>query len=216
MRCASETRTARLNKLWKKITRATLRLPGATRSAYITAEAGAGDVMGAITQHRLRLSLSLNQHPLRDLPAPLIAFIVNEISIAEATFFRSESGPGQHSLLLAPWPLVTKRVLTLNPSIVGVAWPLPTRRREIAPYAFAIARRGEHDRWTAHMKQGLDWMCDSFALRPLQSTRRQTAALHWTTCLYYSDAGSIPKPTPLSYRGPCGSSIFSLSRLRSL
>ena len=215
MRCVSESKTARLDKLWKKITRTTLRLPGPTRSAYVTAEAGAGDVMGAITQHRLRLSLSLNQHPLRDLPAPPIACVVNKISIAEAAFFRSGSGPGQHSLLLAPWPLVTKRVLTLNPSIVGVGWPLPTRRREIAPYASAIARRGEHDRWTARMKQGLDWMCDSFALRPPQGTRRQTAALHWTSRLECSDAGTIPKLTPLSYRGPRGSSIVSLSRLRS-
>ena len=58
-------------------------------------------------------------------------------------------------------------------------------------------------------------MCDSFALRPPQGTRRQTAALHWTSRLQNSDAGSIPKLTPLSYRGPRGSSIVSLARLRS-
>ena len=215
MRCASESKTARLDKLWKKIARHTLRLPGPTRSAYVTAEAGAGDVMGAITQHRLRLSLSLNRHPLRDLQAPPMACVVNKICIAEAAYFSSGSGPGQHSLLLAPWPFVTKRVLTLNRAVVGVAWQQPRLRREIAPYAYAIARRGEHDRWTARLKQGIDWMCDSFALRPPQGTRRQTAALHWASRLQNSDAGSIPKLTPLSYRGPRGSSIVSLARLRS-
>ena len=65
------------------------------------------------------------------------------------------------------------------------------------------------------MKQGIDWMCDSFALRPPQGTRRQTAALHWTSRLGCSDAGSIPKLTPLSYRGPRGSSIVALARLCS-
>ena len=37
--------------------------------------------MGAITQQRLRLSLSLNRHPLRDLPAPAMACVVNKICI---------------------------------------------------------------------------------------------------------------------------------------
>ena len=65
------------------------------------------------------------------------------------------------------------------------------------------------------MRQGLDWMHDSFACRPPQGTRRQIAALHWVSRLRDFDPGPIPKLTPLSYRGPMGCSIIALSRLRS-
>jgi hypothetical protein len=214
MRCASETKTARLDKLWTKIARSTLRI-GSARSAYVTAEAGVGDVMGGVVQHRLRLALSLGCHPLRTLAAPPIACLVRKIVYAESEVFRSGRGPGQHSLLLAPWPFVTARILRSMTGLGGVAWPVPELHREVAPFASAVARRGEHERWTARMKQDIDWMCDSFALRPPQGTRRQTAALHWTSRLDCSDAGSIPKLTPLSYRGPRGSSIVALARLRS-
>ena len=53
------------------------------------------------------------------------------------------------------------------------------------------------------------------ALRPPHGARRQTAAMRWTSRLGAMDAGSIPKLTPLSYRGPRGCPIVSLSRRRS-
>ena len=106
MRCASESKTTRLDKLRKTIARRTLRIHGSPRYAYVTAEAGLGDVMGDVTQHRLRLANSLDLHPLRDLPAPPIACHVHDISRAEAPHFNMR----QHSLLLAPWAKVTERV----------------------------------------------------------------------------------------------------------
>ena len=65
------------------------------------------------------------------------------------------------------------------------------------------------------MSEGIDWMSDSFALRPPAGTRRQTAALHWTSRLRDSDAGSHAKLCPLSYRGPRGCSMVELTRHRS-
>ena len=88
MRCASEFKTKRLDQLRKQIARSTLRLQGSARHAYVTAEAGLGDVMGDVTQHRIRLELSLVHHPLRDLPEPPIACRVFDIVQAEAKRFR--------------------------------------------------------------------------------------------------------------------------------
>ena len=106
MRCTSESKTKRLDQLRKQIARSTLRLQGSARHAYVTAEAGLGDVMGDVTQHRIRLELSLTHHPLRDLAEPPIACRVFDIVRAEATHFRMK----EHSLLLAPWPFVTQRI----------------------------------------------------------------------------------------------------------
>ena len=214
MRCASESKTKRLDQLRKKIARNTLRLQGSARHAYVTAEAGLGDVMGDITQHRVRLELSLTHHPLRDLPEPPIACRVFDIVRAEASHFRLR----EHSLLLAPWPFVTQRIVggTLKTcDEAGTAWKPPSKRREVGPYASVVARLGERERWITKMQQGLHWMCDSFALRPPAGTSSQTAALHWTSRLLCTDAGPIPKLWPLSYRGPHGSSIVGLARRRS-
>ena len=93
-------------------------------------------------------------------------------------------------------------------------WLVQKKRREVAPFASVVARVGERERWIARMQRGIDWMCDSFALRPPPGARRQTAALHWTSRLRCTDAGPIPKLTPLSYRGPRGSPIVALSRRR--
>jgi hypothetical protein len=100
MRCASESKTVRLDQLRKKIARETLRLQGSARHAYVTAEAGLGDVMGDIEQHRLRLLLSLRLHPLRTLPAPPIACRMQQIMSHEAKKFNRWGR--RHSLLLAP------------------------------------------------------------------------------------------------------------------
>ena len=62
-------------------------------------------------------------------------------------------------------------------------------RREVAPYASVVARVGERERWIVCMQKDIDWMCDSFALRPPHGARRQTAALHWTSRLGAMDAG---------------------------
>ena len=102
MRCMSESRTRRLDQLWKKIAR----LPGSERYSYVVAEAGLGDVTGTFTQHRLRLQLSLELHPLRNLPAPPIACQMLDIAKAEAACFRI----GDYNMLLAPWPFITDRV----------------------------------------------------------------------------------------------------------
>ena len=214
MRCASEFKTKRLDQLRKQIARSTLRLQGSARHAYVTAEAGLGDVMGDVTQHRIRLELSLVHHPLRDLPEPPIACRVFDIVQAEAKHFRV----GQHSLLLAPWPFVTQRIAgsTLHAcNAAGPAWQPPTKRREVGPYASVVARLGERARWIAKMQQGLHWMFDSFALRPPAGTTKQTTALHWTSRLLSTDAGPIPKLCPLSYRGPHGCAIVRLARRRS-
>ena len=220
MRCASETKTSRLDKLCKKIALSTLRLQGSARRAYVTAEAGLGDVMGLVTQHRLRLALSLVHHPFRDLHEPPIACRVHDIICAEAPYFNSR----RHSLLLAPWTCITERVVMAPLSRVrddpgnggpGLGWQEPVVRREVAPFASVVARLGERSRWIEQMRHGLDWMSDSFALRPPPGTRRQTAALHWASRLQDDDAGHRAKLWPLSYRGPRGCSIVELSRRRS-
>ena len=133
MRCASESKTARLDQLRKNIARATLRLFGSARHAYVTAEAGLGDVLGDITQHRLRLLQALNLHPLRTLPAPPIACRVQDIMAKEAQVF-NKPGQHKHSLLLAPWDVITDRIVKND---VGrcddEGWLCPELSREVAP-----------------------------------------------------------------------------------
>jgi len=215
MRCASEFKTARLDQLRKEIARMTLRLKGTSRHAYVTAEAGLGDVLGDITQHRLRLSRALRLHPLRTLPAPPLACRVQDIMAMEAQYF-NKPGQRKHSLLLAPWDVITDRITSDDLELCAEKrWPEPKLHREVAPFASLVARVGERKRWIARMQRDIDWMCDSFALRPPHGARRQTAALHWTSRLRCTDAGPIPKLTPLSYRGPRGSPIVALSRRRS-
>ena len=212
MRCMSESKTMRLDQLRKRIALATLRLHGSARHAYVTAEAGLGDVMGDITQHRFRLGLSLELHPLRNLASPPIACQVYEISLAEGRHFNQR----KHSLLLAPWALITSRTVgDAFDECSSLRWPRPKVRHEGPPCASVVARVGERSRWIARMQQGIDWMCDSFALRPPPGAKRHTAALHWTSRLRCTDAGPTPKLTPLSYRGPRGSPIVALSRRRS-
>ena len=215
MRCASESKTSRLDQLRKEIARATLRLKGTPRHAYVTAEAGLGDVLGDITQHRVRLSHALSLHPLRTLAAPPIACRVQEIMAKEAEYF-NKPGQHKHSLLLAPWSVITDRIVTDAVQLcASEGWSEPELHREVAPYASLVARVGERKRWITRMQEDIDWMCDSFACRPPHGARRQTAALHWTSRLRYTDAGPHSKLTPLSYRGPRGSPIVALSRRRS-
>ena len=99
MRFTSESKTVRLDQLRKKIALDILRLQGTARRAYVTAEAGLGDVMGDIAQHRLRLAGSLDLHPLKGLATPPIACRVYDISYADAQVFNQQ----KHNLLLAPW-----------------------------------------------------------------------------------------------------------------
>ena len=213
MRCASESKTKRLDQLWKKIARSVLRLHGSARYAYVVAEASLGDVIGCITQHRVRFQLSLEHHPLANLAAPPIACQVLEIVKAEAACFRLVD----HSLLLAPWTFVTDRIAACAvASCNDAGWPAPTQRCEVPPYASIVARLGERERWIAKMMQRIDWACDSFALRPPSNVKGHTAALHWGSRLKNTDVGGIPKLTPLSVRGPHGNgSIVALSRLLS-
>ena len=133
----------------------------------------------------------------------------------EAEVF-NKHGQRKHSLLLAPWDVITARIVMDKVFRCDAeGWSQPDLRREVAPYAHVVARVGERERWISRMQRGIDWMCDSFALRPPHGARRQTAALHWTSRLRCTDAGPIPKLTPLSYRGPRGSPIVALSRRRS-
>ena len=130
MRCASESKTTRLDKLRKKVARDTLRLQGSARFAYVMAEAGVGDVMGDITQHRLRLSHSLALHPLRSLAAPPIACRVQDIMAKEAEHFNQR----KHSLLLAPWDVITDRVVLKTVQKCEAAeWSPPALRSRGCP-----------------------------------------------------------------------------------
>ena len=175
MRCASESKTKRLDQLWKKIARSVLRLHGSARYAYVVAEASLGDVIGCITQHRVRFQLSLEHHPLSGLAAPPIACQILEIIKAEAACFRL----ADHSLLLAPWTFVTDRIAARAVAACDAeGWPAPTKRCEVPPFASVVARLGERERWIAKLRQRLDWTCDSFALRPPSSAKGHTAALH--------------------------------------
>ncbi len=104
-----------------------LRLHGSARYAYAVAEASLGDVIGCITQHRVRFQLSLEHHPLANLAAPPIACQVLEIVKAEAACFRLVDHTG--SLLLAPWTFVTDRIAARAvASCNDAGWPAPTQR----------------------------------------------------------------------------------------
>ena len=136
--------------------------------------------MGDITQHRLRLAGSLDLHPLKGLAAPPIACRVYDISYAEAQVFNQQ----KHNLLLAPWAKLLFNIAGgAEDRCNDAGWQMPKTRCEVAPYASVVARVGERERWLTRMRQGMDWMCDSFALRPPPGARRQTAALHWTSRL---------------------------------
>ena len=213
MRCMSESKTRRLDQLWKKIARNTLRLPGSARYTYVVAEAGLGDVTGTITQHRLRLQLSLELHPLRNLPAPPIACQMLDIAKAEAACFRI----GDYNMLLAPWPFITDRITCKAiAQCEDRGWVSPVKRYEVPPYASVVGRIGERDRWIDRSLKGLDFAYHCFARRPPSGAKEQTAALHWSSRLLASDLGGIPKLTPLSARGPhSNGSIVAASRLLS-
>jgi hypothetical protein len=213
MRCASESKTKRLDQLWKRVTRSVLRLHGSARHAYVTSEAGMGDVLGCITQHRVRLQLSLELHPLRDIAAPPIACQVLDVIKAESASYRQRD----HSLLLAPWIWITQRITGLSvESCNNAGWQLPLQRCEVSPYASLVGRLSERGRWIDRMLQRLDWAFDSFAMRPPSSAKGHTAALHWSSRLSNTDLGSIPKLSPLSARGPhSNGSLVALSRLLS-
>ena len=58
MRWASESKSVRRDQLPKKIALDILRQQGVAWRAYVTVEAALGDIMGGITQHRLRLAHS--------------------------------------------------------------------------------------------------------------------------------------------------------------
>ena len=212
MRCASESKTVRLDQLRKKIARSILRLDASARHAYVVAEAGLGDVTGDVTQHRLRLGFSLTSHPFRTLQQQPIACRVYDISCAETRGFNKR----ECSLLLAPWATVTDRIgLPFLDIFENAGGDYPSQRWHAAPCASVIARLGVQQRWAGKLNQGIDWACQSFAVRPRASAKHQTAALLWSTRLSCTDAGVLPKLTPLSCHGPLGTSIVALSRIQS-
>lgn len=212
MRCASESKTSRLDQLRKRFARYILRLDASARHAYVVAEAGLGDVTGDITQHRIRFCESLLKHPFRGLQEPPIACRVYDISCAETMGFKR----GQHSLLLAPWAAVTDRmVLPTLKEFERAGGDYPLRRWDVAPYASAVARIGVQQRWISKLNQGIQWACQSFSMRPPTSAKRQTPALLWSTRISNTDTGLIPKLAPLSCPGPLGTSIVALSRVQS-
>ena len=206
MRVESESKTKRLDQLRKKIARSILRLSSSSRHAYVVSEACMGDVTGEITMHRVRLLHSLRQHPLRDQNAP-IACRVLDIMEKEADYWQYRPHV-KHNLLLAPWPVITKRVS----ASAGPRGGSPLKWWEISPYASVAARVGERERWIDLMNKDIDWACHSFAMRPPTHAKQHTATLHWSRRLKKTDAGSIPKLPPLSYLGPHGCSITALTR----
>ena len=214
MRCPSESKTKRLDQLRKEIARSILRLGGSSRHAYVVSEACIGDVTGKIVMHRLRLLYALRNHPLRDMPDPPIACRMLDIMETES------SSRSHHSrkcnLLLAPWTTVTARIVEKTVGVCDQAgWQHPHQWWENSPFASAAARVGERERWIRHMNQGIDWACHSFTVRPPSRGKQHTAAMHWSTRLCSTDAGSIPKLAPLSCLGPHGSSITAISRRQS-
>jgi hypothetical protein len=214
MRCPSESKTKRLDQLRKEIARSILRLNGSSRHAYVVSESCIGDVTGEIVMHRLRLLYALRNHPLRDMADPPIAHRMLAIVENESNLWQLR----QHkaNLLLAPWTTVTSRISKKTVDVCNRAsWQRPERWWENSPYASVVARVGERERWMNHMNQGIDWACHSFAVRPPSQSKQHTAALHWSTRLRNTDAGSIAKLMPLSCLGPHGSSITAISRRHS-
>ena len=214
MRCPSESKTKRLDQLRKEVARSILRLDGSSRHAYVVSEACIGDVTGEIVMHRLRLLYALRNHPLRDMADPPIAHRMLAIIERESTLWHLRSR--KTHMLLAPWTTVTARIVDKTVGVCDNAgWQHPQRWWENSPYASVVARVGERERWTRHMNQGIDWACHSFTVRPPSRGKQHTAALHWSTRLGSTDAGSIPKLAPLSCLGPHGSSVTAISRRQS-
>jgi hypothetical protein len=214
MRCPSESKTKRLDQLRKEVARSILRLDGSSRHAYVVSEACIGDVTGEIAMHRLRLLYALRNHPLRDTADPPIACRMLDIAERESSSWSKHSR--KISMLLAPWTTVTSRIVDKTVGVCDQSgWQHPHQWWENSPYASVVARVGERERWTRHMNQGIDWACHSFTVRPPSRGKQHTAAMHWSTRLSSTDAGSIPKLAPLSCLGPHGSSITAISRRRS-
>ena len=221
MRSATELKLTRLDNMRKRVAKEVVRLHHTSRREYVMAEAGLGDVLGDVTMHRLRLLESLRRHPLRDPQQPLetqpIACRMLDIMTAESANIKA-TGPNMTPSLLCPWPLTTKRIVDADVEKHRVqGWPQPQHRWEIAPYASAVARIGERERWLSKLcKSDCDTTVDSFAVRPPSNSKRHVTALHFPTRLSSCDAGSRPKLTPLSVRGPHGmGSIVALCRLAS-
>ena len=221
MRCATERKLKRLDNMRKRVAKEVVRLHHTSRREYVMAEAGLGDVLGDVTMHRVRLQESLRRHPLWDPQQPLesqpIACRMLDIMTAISPSIKSR-GPNMTHSLLCPWPLVTKRIVDADVSKHREqGWPQPQNRWEIAPYASAVARIGERERWLNKLRQtNCDTTVDSFAVRPPSNGTRHVAALHFPMRLDSCDAGSRPKLTPLSVRGPHGmGSIVALCRLAS-
>ena len=215
MRTQTELKTVRLDNMRKRVAKEVVRLHHTSRREYVMAEAALGDVHGEVTMHRLRLLESLQNHPLRgaDLPPDRqpIACRVLDIMTAESAHFN-------RPLLLAPWPLVTQRITEgCVAAYERQGGHKPVHRWEIAPYASAVARIGERERWlNALRRTDYDPSVDSFAVRPPSNSARHVAALHFPGRLDGSEAGIIPKLTPLSCRGPRGAgSVVALCRLAS-
>ena len=221
MRTQTELKTTRLDNMRKRVAKEVVRLHHTSRREYVMAEAALGDVHGEVTMHRVRLLESLQNHPLRDDALPPdrqpIACRVLDITTAEAAHFKTH-GPNSFHLLLAPWPLITQRIAAK--CITAYAQQngrRPEHRWEIAPYASAVARIGERERWLhALRRKDFEASVDSFAVRPPSNSTRHVAALHFPGRLDGSEAGIIPKLTPLSCRGPHGAgSIVALCRRES-
>ena len=221
MRSATELKLTRLDNMRKRVAKEVVRLHHTSRREYVTAEAGLGDVLGDVTMHRVRLLESLLRHPLRDSTLPLdrqpIACRMLDIMLVESQHIKI-NGPRRVDLLLCPWPLITARIIKDHvDTYQAQGWQQPNHRWEIAPYASAVARIGERERWLHNFcKKDCDETVDSFAVRPPSNSTRQVAALHFPTRLSSVDAGRHPKLTPLSVRGPHGmGSVVSLCRIAS-
>ena len=221
MRSQSELKLTRLDNMRKRVAKEVVRLHHTSRREYVTAEAGLGDVFGDVTMHRVRLREALQRHPLRDSSRPLdsqpIACRMLDIMTAESKHIKIQ-GPHRTDLLLCPWPMVTERIVGDSVSKhQAQGWRQPLNRWEIAPYASAVSRIGERERWLRNLcKSDCDTTVDSFAVRPPSNSTRHVAALHFPTRLDGFDAGSRPKLTPLSVRGPHGlGSLVALCRLMS-
>ena len=131
-----------------------------------------------------------------------------DIAKAEASCFHI----GDHSLLLAPWPLITERIAhKATAQCADQGWASPVKRYEAPPYASVVGRTGERERWIDRSLKGLDFAYHCFARRPPTGAKEQTAALHWSSRLQATDLGGIPKLTPLSARGPHGNGSIVLS-----
>jgi len=225
MRNKSDKKLIRLDAVRKKAAQQITRLHPNSDYSYVMAEAGLGDVLGDVTMHRIRFALSLELHPMRNaaLLVP-VACRMFDIMKVEAQFVKQFTPRGTvatpaccHSLLL-PWTSVTNNITaTLVRKHADQQWLLPPEERwEVSPYASAVARIGESDRWISDMRKDAVATCCSFMDRPPSNGKRHSLALHWPMRLNGLEAGKTPKLTPLSCRGPHGfGSIVALSRIQS-